>query len=151
MQTFLVAVDSSKLHQHILDQVLDLSTPGKTHVILLTVLEPIGNYLPPVLLPTGDWVSLPLFSDEETEKKLQTSCSILLKQASDRLSAQGIANETRIESGSPREVICHVAQEVKPNLLILGSRGLGNLERLMLGSVSDYVVHHAPCPVLIVR
>jgi nucleotide-binding universal stress UspA family protein len=151
MQTFLVAIDGSNVHRKILDQVIALSTPGKTHAILLNVLEPIGNYLPPVLLPTGDWVSLPLPTDKETEQKIRESSARLLQQASDRLTGAGISNETRIETGSPREVICHISGEIKPDLLILGSRGLGNLERLMLGSVSDYVVHHAPCPVLIVR
>lgn len=151
MTKFLVAIDGSNAHHQVLDQVLELASPGKTHVVLLTVVEPIGNYLPPVLLPTGDWVSLPLPGDSETEQKIWESSSLLLKQASSRLTAGGISNETRIETGSPREVICHVAKEIAPSLLIVGSRGLGNLERLMLGSVSDYVVHHAPCPVLVVR
>lgn len=151
MSTFLTAIDGSNVHRKILDQVLELGIPGKTHVVLITVLEPIGNYLPPILLPTGDWVSLPLPTDSDTEQKIQESSSLLLKQASDRLTGAGISNETRIETGNPREVICHVASAIQPNLLVIGSRGLGNLERLMLGSVSDYVVHHAPCPVLVVR
>ncbi|MCS6959220.1 MAG: universal stress protein [Pseudanabaenaceae cyanobacterium SKYGB_i_bin29] len=151
MQTFLVAIDGSNVHQKVIDKVIELATPGKTYVILLTVVEPLENYLPPVLLPTGDWVTLPLPVNEETEKKLRESVSLVLKQASDRLSSCNIANESRIESGSPREMICHVAGEINPTVLVLGSRGLGSIERLMLGSVSDYVVHHAPCPVLIVR
>lgn len=151
MQSFLVAIDGSSVHQKVIDKVIELATPGKTYVILLTVMEPLESYLPPVLLPTGDWVSLPLPVHEETEKKLRESVSLVLKQASDRLASHNIANATRIETGNPREVICHVAGEVKPTVLILGSRGLGSIERLMLGSVSDYVVHHAPCPVLIVR
>jgi len=57
----------------------------------------------------------------------------------------------RLETGQPRDVICYVTKEESPDLLVLGSRGLGSIERLMLGSVSDYVVHHCVSPVLIVR
>jgi nucleotide-binding universal stress UspA family protein len=44
-----------------------------------------------------------------------------------------------------------IAKEENPDMLILGSRGLGSVERLMLGSVSDYVLHHCGSPVLVVR
>lgn len=39
----------------------------------------------------------------------------------------------------------------KPDVLIVGSRGMGTIKRLMIGSVSDHLVHHAACPVVIVK
>jgi nucleotide-binding universal stress UspA family protein len=58
---------------------------------------------------------------------------------------------TEILEGSPAEEIIKVATIRKCDLVIMGSRGLGKLAGLVLGSQSQKVVSHAPCPVLIVR
>lgn len=55
-----------------------------------------------------------------------------------------------MESGSPGERICKAADDHKADLIVMGTRGLGVLRRTILGSVSDYVVHHAEVPVTIV-
>lgn len=55
------------------------------------------------------------------------------------------------EMGRPEEIILSVAERKHPDLIVMGSRGLGGFKRLMMGSVSDGVVHHASCPVLIER
>ena len=47
--------------------------------------------------------------------------------------------------------LVHYAEAHHPDLLVIGAAGKGPLKRLFSGSVSDHVVHHAPCPVLIVR
>ena len=53
--------------------------------------------------------------------------------------------------GSPAAEIVAQAEEVGAGLVVLGSRGLGAMRRALLGSVSDSVVRHAPCPTLVVR
>lgn len=53
--------------------------------------------------------------------------------------------------GDPGEVIVHVAEKESCDLIITGSRGMGMIRRTILGSVSDYVLHHAHCPVLICK
>ncbi|HZO91071.1 MAG TPA: universal stress protein [Chthonomonadaceae bacterium] len=53
--------------------------------------------------------------------------------------------------GHPVDKITQVAEREKADLIVLGSRGLGVSEAALLGSVSDGVLHHAHCPVLIVR
>ena len=55
------------------------------------------------------------------------------------------------ERGHPVEAILRVAEREKAGLIVLGSRGLQGVEALMLGSVSSGILHHATCPVLIVR
>jgi len=54
------------------------------------------------------------------------------------------------ENNRPGEVICKLAEDEKAQLIVMGSRGMGALRRTFLGSVSDYCVHHAHIPVVIV-
>jgi nucleotide-binding universal stress UspA family protein len=55
-----------------------------------------------------------------------------------------------VETGDPGPVLCKLARELKADVVVVGSRGRGMVTRALLGSVSSYVMHHAPCPVLIV-
>ncbi len=59
--------------------------------------------------------------------------------------------EPRIERGDPAVVICDVAGEGNFNLVVVGSHGHGLLKRMVIGSVSNHVLRHARCPVLVVR
>jgi nucleotide-binding universal stress UspA family protein len=54
-------------------------------------------------------------------------------------------------SGNVAEIIVETAGEEGFDLIVMGSRGLGGLQHLMLGSVAEAVTRRAPCPVLIVR
>ena len=58
---------------------------------------------------------------------------------------------TELIEGSAAEAIIDVATTRKSNVIVMGSRGLGKLAGLLLGSTSQKVVSHAPCPVLITR
>lgn len=58
---------------------------------------------------------------------------------------------TEIIEGDAASAILEVAKVRKSDLIVMGSRGLGRLAGLLLGSASQKVVSHAPCPVLIVR
>ena len=60
-------------------------------------------------------------------------------------------NEQEARQGSPIDEILSLTRELHPGLVVIGSRGLGSVGSLLVGSVSEGVVHHAPCPVLIVR
>ena len=58
---------------------------------------------------------------------------------------------TEILEGSAAEVVLNVANVRDIDLIVMGSRGHGKLRGLLLGSQSQKVLHHAPCPVMIVR
>ncbi|MEX0868262.1 MAG: universal stress protein, partial [Nitriliruptoraceae bacterium] len=62
--------------------------------------------------------------------------------------AGDVAVETRVVAGTPARVL--VAQAADADLLVVAARGLGGFRGLMLGSVSQQVVTHAPCPVVVV-
>ncbi len=57
----------------------------------------------------------------------------------------------RTATGKPGEVICRIAEEENAAMIVTGTRGLGKVRRTILGSVSDYLVNHAHCPVIICR
>ncbi len=57
----------------------------------------------------------------------------------------------RIEAGDAGPMLVWVAEQEGFDAIVVGSHGKGRLKRLVLGSVSEHVVHHAPCPVLVVR
>jgi nucleotide-binding universal stress UspA family protein len=59
------------------------------------------------------------------------------------------AVETRLVEGSPGIAICQLADDESADAIVLGSHGHGGIRRALLGSVSDYVVRNAPCPVVI--
>ena len=58
---------------------------------------------------------------------------------------------TKLKKGRPADKIIETAKEGNFNLIVMGSRGLGGIKQLFLGSVSDRVADEAPCPALIVR
>ncbi|KAL4377051.1 hypothetical protein GQ457_02G036770 [Hibiscus cannabinus] len=59
--------------------------------------------------------------------------------------------EVKIESGDPRDVICQFADEIKADVLVLGTHGYGLIKRAFLGSVSTHCAQNVKCPVLIVK
>jgi nucleotide-binding universal stress UspA family protein len=65
--------------------------------------------------------------------------------------ARGIDVRFMIWVGAPGEAIVEAARSEQVDLVVVGSHGRGAVGRFFVGSVSDYVVRHAPCPVLVVR
>lgn len=59
--------------------------------------------------------------------------------------------DRRLVEGSAGRSICNVAAEVSPDVVVVGSHGRGFLARVLIGSVSEYVVRHCASPVLVVR
>ena len=61
-----------------------------------------------------------------------------------------LAKKTLLTTGKPGEAICNKAKECKADMIVMGSRGLNAVRRTFVGSVSDYVLHHASVPITIV-
>lgn len=57
----------------------------------------------------------------------------------------------RTHGGKPGEVICKLAEEEGASMIVCGTRGMGKIRRTIMGSVSDYIVHHAHVPVLVCK
>ena len=81
----------------------------------------------------------------ETPIDLQAQMDSLRQEAEHR------AKEALAAVGYPADTLVEYAEREGADLLVVGSRGAGAIERFLLGSISDRVVHHAHCPVLVVR
>jgi nucleotide-binding universal stress UspA family protein len=64
---------------------------------------------------------------------------------------EGVAVSFLVWDGDPGDMIVSAAEAEHADMVIVGSHGRGAVGRLFLGSVSEHVVRHAPCPVLVVR
>lgn len=92
--------------------------------------------------------------DVETEAMLENAEWHYEKQFTmmkQRAAAEGVRAEFKVAVGHPVEQIIYHADDNGIDLIIMGHRGKGFFERLMLGSISKQVVHYANCAVLIVR
>ncbi len=65
--------------------------------------------------------------------------------------AGGTVAEAHVRLGRPAQEIVNLADKIDAGLIVVGSRGLGGIRRALMGSVSDSVVRHAHCPVMVVR
>jgi nucleotide-binding universal stress UspA family protein len=89
--------------------------------------------------------------EEGFEQAKRSARSWVEEQAED-VRAEGIrVVESHLLLGWPDAAIVWLAQEISAGLVVLGSRGLGGMRRALIGSVSDSVVRHAHCPVMVVR
>ena len=135
----LLGVDGSEHALHAAKTAADLARSMKSETLRIVVAY---DSVPPYL----------------GEPNMQTAISARMKEAEDVLQkAMEVVGEipgeihTETLEGPPAEAILDVANTRKCDLIVMGSRGLGRLTGLLIGSQSQKVVQHAPCPVLIVR
>jgi len=97
---------------------------------------------------SGNPIVLPGDADDQ-EKAYQAAEEMTLKVASQLGEAQPASVTVRAIVGFPAEELIKASADA--DLLVVGSRGAGGFARLIVGSVSSQVVHHAHCPVAVVR
>jgi nucleotide-binding universal stress UspA family protein len=75
----------------------------------------------------------------------------VIQRASEQLDAPGLTVQPMLDEGDPKEMLLKEARNWNASAIFVGSRGMGRLERILLGSVSSAAVSHAPCTVEVVR
>lgn len=148
----LVAIDDSESSRKALQQSLRLITHQDTTFLLLGVEEPM--FIPPASqLPGVFGEDAPIAWQEEAElAEIQEKRTTAALQWAETLCQQaGVQFTSRSELGEAKHLICNIAQQENCDLIVVGSHGYGVVDRVLMGSVSDYVVHHAHCAVLVVR
>lgn len=81
----------------------------------------------------------------------QKARELLAKQVEHIEEAGGKVTEEHLVRGRPVDIILNLCEQLGSVLVVIGSRGLGSVRRILIGSVSEGVVHHAHSPVLVVR
>ncbi|CAH1782031.1 unnamed protein product [Owenia fusiformis] len=106
----------------------------------------------PVVPTTG--ASYWAFNAEVFQAMVQDDRQIvdnLMKKYEGKLKDRNMKGKTHHQvNNNPGTAIVHYAEELKGTMVVMGSRGMGAVRRTFLGSVSDYVLHHAHIPVLVI-
>lgn len=101
-------------------------------------------------------VTLPVVAAPEVHvdpKPLEQAGLKILEEAKNTAEKEGVVPETRLGHafGNPAQEILRIAEQDGFDLIVIGAKGHSVLMKLLVGSVCDTVMHHAPCPVLVVH
>jgi len=152
----LVGINSSDNNQHAFEEAIALAKLTNASLMLLHVLSPVNIGYPTPPFPYADG----FYSTMQTEavesymqqmKVLEKQGLELLKALTNRAIADGVVAEFTQNLGDPGQAICNLAQTWSADLIVVGRRGRSGLGELVMGSVSNYVMHHAPCSVLTIQ
>ena len=143
MREILVATDGSPAARAALEEGLALARETGSRVVVLTVWRALQ----------GDfglaYPSTAVLADILDAERRHAEAT--LEEAVARGAEMGVETVTRLATGDPAETICAYADEIQAKLVAVGTRGHSSVASILLGSVSNAVVRHAPCPVLVVR
>lgn len=138
-ENILLAVDGSEHSLYAARVASDLAQAMKSQTLRIVVaFEPIPVHLGEPFM-------------QETINARLSEAEAIAQKAVKTVGTISAAIQTETLEGNPAEVILEVAKAQNSNVIVMGSRGLGKLAGLLVGSTSQKVVLHASCPVLIVR
>ena len=142
-----IAIDGSPGSLAAARFVASLPLEGKPAITLLGVAERADI---PMVADEVMAYRLPEAIAQATEQRKAELESVLARVGGD-FAGRARDVESSVVVGHPAEVIVRAAAESDIDLVVVGARGLGRFTRLLLGSVSERVLHHATCPVLVVK
>jgi len=140
MRRVLVAVDGSEAAVRAARMGADVAARFGARVTLV--------YVVPRLLLPPDVYGLTV---EEVEREQSSHGQEVLRSALAALSGAGVELDSKVLSGPPAETLAEAAAAPDVDLVVVGSRGQGAVKRMLLGSVSDRLVHICPRPILVVH
>ncbi|NMF82608.1 universal stress protein [Nodosilinea sp. P-1105] len=153
----LVAIDSEPtMANQVMAEASAIAKAGDATLNIMQVLYPLKSGYPDPMYMTLDGA----FSTVSSEaigayvaqwQELETQNKASLQERVDAVQAKGITAEFTHVVGEPGPEICTAANRWNADLIVLGRRGISGLGELLLGSVSNYVMHRAPCAVLVVQ
>jgi nucleotide-binding universal stress UspA family protein len=141
MARILLATDGSPSAEAATREAVELAGATGWPLTILTVWR----------IPVTGFAYEPLVSVPEVAEAVQERARLALETAAATARAAGLEPDARLVEGLPAHDICEVARERDASVIVIGSHGWGTVQRLLFGSVSGAVLHHAPCPVLVVR
>lgn len=154
-EKILVAIDRSEVSDQAFEVALSLAKVHNAQIMLAHVLSPQEEGYPTPVFPLDS--SYPSLQMEAVTVQMQALQMLeqegikFLRTQADRAKAAGVPTEFTQPLGNPGRTICMLARDWGAQLILMGRRGHSGLNEWFLGSVSNYVLHHAPCSVLIVQ
>jgi nucleotide-binding universal stress UspA family protein len=153
----LAAMDLSENCEAVFEQAVALATPSKASLMLVHVLSyeeedspsPISSVSP--YAPGSAFLAELWDINRQEWEKYEKEGLELLRSLCDRATAAGLQAEFTQSFGSTGRVICDLARSWEAEAIVMGRRSHSPLGELFLGSVSNYVVHHASCSVFIIQ
>jgi nucleotide-binding universal stress UspA family protein len=150
----LLASDGSETGTHAMEVAVEFCEQTGSELHLVYVGE--DAYSATLVYPEAadpEWVERegPVLTGQLQQQFEQMSRRVLDTQAEKVREAGGTIAQAHLRMGEAATEIVDLAEELGAGLVVLGSRGLGGVRRALMGSVSDSVVRHAHCPVLVVR
>lgn len=140
MKTILVAVDGSEPSLKALQLAGEIASSTGAELLLAHATEPLVYVTEAYFVPTA-----------EVERAERERSQKILGEAAERAKKAGWKARTLSLRGPPAESIADAAAEHGADLVVVGSRGLGAVARVLLGSVADRLVHVSKKPVLVAR
>lgn len=156
LQRVLVPVDRSEMSEQVIATTVDLAKLYCAEVRLVHVIDEDEHDMPQKLLfSTSQYMMqqnrLLLDEYQHDWNKFIDGWWRRLQMNVQDIEDEGIDAICDVMQGRTGPRICEVAKDWKADLIVIGSRGLSGLEELLVGSVSYYVSHRAPCSVLVTR
>lgn len=142
----LVAIDVAESSQAIFAEALQLAKDHQSELMLVHVLVPTDLFCPPIAF----FGSLSSILDDYFEQWQQREAESLEKLQMFQKMGQleGLTTEITQSIGDPGTKICELAKSWPADAILIGQRATNSINKILLGSVSNYVLHHAPCNVL---
>lgn len=143
----LLAVDGSSFSDAAIEEVARRPWPSQSEVKVITAAET------PVMMAVEPWAPSPAYF-EQLDKSVREAGEAVISRTLSKLKTaeeKTLKITSAIIQKPAREAIVEEAEHWGADLIVMGSRGLGAWNRLLLGSVSSGVLHHAKCSVEIVR
>jgi nucleotide-binding universal stress UspA family protein len=148
----LLATDGSREAELAARTAADLAekTGSELHLVHVFGIAPVG---PPVYPEATELQGVEREAEVEQRQRIseQRAREVLAAEVEKLRSAGGMVTQAHLLEGRVAPEIVALAEEIGAGLIVMGSRGRGGIRRALMGSVSDSVVRHAHCPVLVVR
>ncbi len=156
-QKILVAIDISPMAEQVFAKAINIAQTNSSLLMFLHILSDEEENSP-LAVPPGLISMYPAKGNDltlETWRKqweeFQAQGIEMLKSYVEKAKDINIYAQYKQSIGKPSRSICDFAEEWDADLIVLGRRGRTGISEMFLGSVSNYVLHHAPCSVLIVQ
>ncbi len=144
--TVIVCADGSDLATRAASAGLEVLRPTDV-IMIVTVVDTVD----PSFAQDASGMAGPTATDAELDEERGAalrSGEMIVTEAADALGRNNAV--TRVLEGRAGPALCELASETSASAIVMGTRGRGGIKRAMLGSVSDYVVRNAPCPVVVI-